>query len=53
MGLALFPNRVRMEEIVYDEAKDATAEKGKIMTDAAIDGVAAWLKTMVAGESIE
>ena len=53
MGLALFPERVRTEEIVYDEAKDATAEKGRIMTDAAVEGVAEWLKTMMSGESID
>ena len=53
MGLALFPNRVRTEEIEYDEAKDATAEKGRIMTDAAIEGVAAWLTVMMSGQSID
>ena len=53
IGLALFPQRVRTEDIQYDEAKDATAEKGRIMSEAAVNGVADWLQTMIAGGSID
>lgn len=48
IGLTLFPERVRTEEIVYEEAQYATAEKGRIMTEAAVEGVADWLRTMIA-----
>ncbi len=53
LGLALFPERVRSEAIAYDEARLASEEKGRIMFEAAVQGVVEWLRRMAAGHSID
>jgi len=47
IALAAFPGRVRKDNIADEGAKLATAEKGKAMIDAAVEGIVALLEEMM------
>ena len=47
IALAAFPQRVRVDRIEDEEARQATAEKGRILLQAAVEGVANLLRKMI------